>query len=68
MIDEVVDRFEPRLRDVAWSLIVDADDKGRSQGASSRSRRALHVDPSPEVAFETILELTTGQASIQRGR
>jgi type VI secretion system protein ImpF len=63
VIEAAVARFEPRLRDVRVSLV----DPG---GATQRTLR-FHVDarlalePAPEVAFETILELTTGHASVR---
>lgn len=65
LIAAAVTRFEPRLRDVRVIL---------SEGAEKGDRRvrfqieaSLNVDPSPEVAFETVLELSTGQASIRTG-
>lgn len=62
LLAEVIARFEPRLKDVRVVMI-------ESQGGLPQARfhieGRLNVEPSPEVAFETVLELTTGQASIR---
>ena len=57
-----IERFEPRLRRVRVSVI---DDKSKG-GLSIRFRieAELNVDPAPEVGFETVLELTTGRATV----
>lgn len=66
IIERIVARHEPRLRDVR---VMVAEKPG--EAASTRLRfqieARLNVDPSPEVEFETILELTTGQALIRQG-
>jgi type VI secretion system protein ImpF len=63
LIEDVVHRFEPRLRDVRAIL-------AEKPGTDERSLRfhieaKVNVDPAPEVAFETVLELMTGHASIK---
>jgi type VI secretion system protein ImpF len=63
LVEDVILRFEPRLRNVRAVLI-------ETGGLSERSVRfhveaRLNVDPAPEVAFETVLELSTGHASIK---
>jgi type VI secretion system protein ImpF len=63
VLEDVVVRFEPRLRDVR-AVMVDAGD-GKQRTVKFRIDARLNVDPAPEVAFETILELTTGQYSVQ---
>lgn len=57
-----IERFEPRLRKVRVSVL---DDKTKG-GLSVRFRieAELNVDPAPEVGFETVLELTTGRATV----
>jgi type VI secretion system protein ImpF len=65
VIASVVERFEPRLRDVRV-VMVDAGATG-DRKVRFHIEAGLNVDPSPEVAFETILELATGQASIRAG-
>lgn len=62
VIEEIVRRFEPRLRDVKATLADQDDLKERHVRIHIDAR--LRVDPAPEVAFETILELTTGQAKV----
>lgn len=65
VISEVVTRFEPRLRDVQVTLV--------GSGAKDALRARFHiearlnVDPSPDVTFETVVELTTGQTQIRAG-
>ena len=59
IIETMIERFEPRLRDVRATLV-----EGRSTGERSirfHIDARLCLDPAPEVAFDTILELMTGQ-------
>lgn len=64
LLEAVVTRFEPRLRDVRATLV----DPGESKQPTLRFRidARLCVEPAPDVAFETILELTTGHSSVQQ--
>lgn len=66
IIERIVEQHEPRLRNVRAILV-------QSGGSDVRSVRfhidaRLRVEPSPEVGFETTLELTTGHASIQASK
>jgi type VI secretion system protein ImpF len=63
MIEARIALFEPRLRDVRATLL----DQGTRLDRSVRFRvdARLNVDPAPEIAFDTILELTTGHYSIK---
>jgi type VI secretion system protein ImpF len=62
---QIVERFEPRLKDVQAKLVeVEGDKKRRS--IRYRIDARLSVDPAPEVAFETILELASGRSSVSR--
>jgi type VI secretion system protein ImpF len=63
-IERAISRFEPRLRDVHAKLIEDADEKQLK--LKFEIHATLRVDPSPEVAFVTILKLSTGETSIQK--
>lgn len=65
MLEDVVGRFEPRLREVRATQVGAAD--GRERTVRFRITAKLSVDPAPEVAFDTILELTTGHYSVQTG-
>jgi type VI secretion system protein ImpF len=62
VIEKIVALFEPRLRNVRIHLV-------RTRAADMRATfhidAELSVDPFPEVAFESVLELTTGRASIR---
>ncbi len=61
IIVEIINVFEPRLRNVRVTLL----DKGKEQRHIRFHVDAeLNVDPAPEITFETILELTTGQTRI----
>jgi type VI secretion system protein ImpF len=65
VIEAVITRFEPRLRDVRATLVDPGDAVKRSVRFHVDARLAM--DPAPEVAFETILELTTGHAAVRPG-
>jgi type VI secretion system protein ImpF len=63
LIESIVSRFEPRLKDIRATLIDPGD--GRERSVKFRIDARLSVDPAPEVAFDTILELTTGHYSVK---
>jgi len=62
IIEAVIALHEPRLRNVRTKL-VRAGDIGKR--LLFHIDAELRVDPAPKVAFETVVELTTGQASIR---
>jgi len=62
LIEAIITRFETRLRDVQVKLVDAGDDRTRS--IRFRVEARLFVDPSPELAFDTILELTSGHYSV----
>ena len=62
LIEGVLIRFEPRLRDVRAVLLDATDNKDRT--VRFRVEARLSMEPAPEVAFDTILELNTGRYSI----
>jgi type VI secretion system protein ImpF len=62
-IEKIVARFEPRLKDIKATLVEGGDNKART--VKFRLDARMRVDPAPEVAFDTILELTTGHYSIK---
>jgi type VI secretion system protein ImpF len=63
VLEAVIAHFEPRLRDVRASLVDPGQDKQRS--VRFRVEARLCVEPAPEVAFDTILELSTGHSSVK---
>jgi type VI secretion system protein ImpF len=63
VLEVVVAQFEPRLRDIQ-AHFLDAGD-GNDRTVRFRIAARLDLDPAPEVAFDTILELTTGRYSVQ---
>jgi type VI secretion system protein ImpF len=67
IIEEIVERFEPRLRDVR-AIPSEASQDDRA-GLSVRIHidARLRVEPYPDVTFESVIELTSGKASISAG-
>jgi type VI secretion system protein ImpF len=63
-IEEVIALFEPRLSDV--QAIPLRGDASKTLSLDFEIRATLRLDPSPEVAFVTLLKLTTGEATIER--
>jgi len=64
IIENIITQQEPRLRNVHATLL-------KSPNLSLRLLfhidAELCVDPAPQMAFETVVELTTGHASIREG-
>jgi type VI secretion system protein ImpF len=63
LIATIIARFEPRLVDIRITLVDTGDTKMPTLRFRVDAR--LSVDPSPEVAFDTILELTSGHYSVK---
>jgi type VI secretion system protein ImpF len=63
-IRAVVERFEPRLRDVRV-LLLSNDEVSVKQTLRFRISARLNVDPSPDVTFETILEMASGHYKVK---
>jgi type VI secretion system protein ImpF len=65
LVGKIISRFEPRLRNVRVVLA----DAGDEHHASVRFHveAVVNVDPAPEVAFETVVELFTGRTSVTAG-
>jgi type VI secretion system protein ImpF len=67
IIEEIVNRFEPRLRDVrAIPSEKSADDRSVLSVRIHIAAR-LRIEPYPDVTFESVIELTSGKASISAG-
>jgi type VI secretion system protein ImpF len=64
ILEAVVVHFEPRLRDVRATLVDPGDSKQPTVRFRIDARLAL--EPAPEVAFETVLELTTGHSAVKQ--
>jgi type VI secretion system protein ImpF len=58
-IRSVIDRFEPRIQDVSVILLNPEDDI-TTQSVRFRVDARLAVDPYPDIAFDTILEMGSG--------
>jgi type VI secretion system protein ImpF len=63
VLETTIAQFEPRLRDVRASLSDPGD--GKSRSIRFRIEARLCLDPAPEVAFDTTLELSTGHYSVK---
>lgn len=62
-IEDVVRRFEPRLKDVR--VVPDEPADPRRRAIRYRIEARLRVEPAPDVSLEAYLELTTGQYSVK---
>jgi type VI secretion system protein ImpF len=58
-IRKAIERFEPRLRAVKVALLKNQD--GLRMSLKFRIDARLAVDPAPDVAFDTVLEVGTGK-------
>jgi type VI secretion system protein ImpF len=63
-LEEAIAQFEPRLSNVRAKILK--PEAGVLLRLEFEIHATLRVDPSPDVAFITILKLTTGETSIQR--
>lgn len=64
VLEATIAQFEPRLKDIRATLLDPGDGKERT--VRFRIEARLNMDPAPDVAFDTILELTTGRYSVSR--
>lgn len=62
-IKSVIERFEPRLREVKVILLNPQDDLVK-QSVRFRIDARLAVDPAPDVSFDTILEMASGHYQV----
>jgi type VI secretion system protein ImpF len=58
MLEERILRYEPRLKDVQVNLVE--GEQGNPLRLQLHLRAVLSVDPCPELAFDTILDLGSG--------
>jgi type VI secretion system lysozyme-like protein len=64
LLSNILQKFEPRLRDVRVRAVIDpASEKQFLMRFHIDAR--LSVEPFPQVAFETTLELTTGRTLVE---
>lgn len=66
-IEDIIEKFEPRLCEVAVLLIEEPTKSGQLTLRFQIESR-LSAEPFPDVSFETVLELTTGYTSIQEAK
>jgi type VI secretion system protein ImpF len=63
LIEAAIERYEPRLRGVQATMLEAGE--GPERRVRFRIDARLCVDPAPEVAFDTVLELMTGHYSVK---
>lgn len=63
-LESHIERFEPRLKDIRARLVDPGDGKERRVKFHVEAR--LNLDPAPEVAFDTVLELASGHYSVNQ--
>lgn len=63
-IEDTIARFEPRLANVR--VMPDPSVDPKQLKLEFQIHATLNMDPSPEVAFVTVLKLSTGETSIQQ--
>jgi type VI secretion system protein ImpF len=63
VIEAIIGVFEPRLKDVRATLVPPRD--GWDRTVRFRVDARLCLDPAPEVAFDTVLELATGHYDVK---
>ena len=62
-IERVIRQYEPRLQAIHVELLNPEDDPIR-QSVKFRVDAQLSVDPFPDIAFDTVLEMGTGQYKV----
>jgi type VI secretion system protein ImpF len=63
LLEGIVSQFEPRLKDVRARIVDAGNDKDRHVKFHIEAR--LCLEPAPEVAFDTVLELATGHYTVE---
>ncbi len=63
LIEHIIEMFEPRLKDVRATVLNPNETRERT--IRFRVDARLCLDPAPEVAFDTVLELSTGRYAVQ---
>lgn len=65
MVATTIAKFEPRLKRVRVKVVRGGGGDHESRAVKFHIDAALNVDPAPEVGFETVVELTTGRATVK---
>jgi len=66
VLEDILGRFEPRLKDVRVIREVEPDDAKLFRMRFQIEAR-LAVEPYPNVAFQTVLEIASGRTSVSGG-
>ncbi len=65
MVEEIIARFEPRLRDVHVHVVDDGQNLSHHLSVRFQIEARLKIEPYPDISFETVMELTTGCTHIR---
>jgi type VI secretion system protein ImpF len=65
-IRRVIEEYEPRLRDI-HVVLLSQDEASVKQTLRFHVSARLNVDPSPDVTFDTILEMASGHYHVAEG-
>jgi type VI secretion system protein ImpF len=65
-IRRVIEEYEPRLRDI-HVVLLSQDETSVKQTLRFHVSARLNVDPSPDVTFDTILEMASGRYHVAEG-
>jgi type VI secretion system protein ImpF len=65
MVEQIITRFEPRLREVKVHVIDDKRGVEHHLNVRFQIEARLRVEPYPDISFETVMELTTGCTQIR---
>lgn len=64
VIENIIEQFEPRLRDIRVKFVPGQGDGEKDRSLKFHVDARLRLDPAPEVAFDTVLELGTGKYEV----
>jgi type VI secretion system protein ImpF len=67
MLERAISRHEPRLSNVRVKLVTD-EKSTRNSTLNYRIEARVRLDPAPEIVFETLLELATGQTQVAEAK
>lgn len=65
LVEAIVNRYEPRLRDVRAIPVEESSDNRQGLSVRIHIEARLRVEPYPDVSFESVIELASGHTSIR---
>lgn len=67
LVEGIVNRFEPRLREVRAIPVETASPTTGLLSVRIHIEAKLRIEPFPDLSFDSVIELTTGKTSISSG-